>query len=638
MRKFFVLMLMMFMMMAPIANAYFLYEEPSGLIIAQPGLNTSTTASKSSIYGAGTWDEPIYMNGVEIETTEHGFFAEYVNLVVGANVFTITQGDDVKTVTITRTSSSSSGSSTSTNYLANVSYYSTAKYGVVASENGTHRQLPDGDQNLLNALAVGTTVEVLGEYGDYYCLGDTTFIYKSTMDVYSGEMPVNPVESVTVTPLNAENCTEVNLKIDSSPYYEVEYEDDKIVLTLWYANGSEALVYQDNPVFSSINVANNGTDNKVVYEFILKDDAALNGHYVEFKTNGDDNYMIFGVKNLPYLNGSLAGATVVLDAGHGGSDPGALGAAGAWGLTEAQINLVITNYAKDYLESKGATVISLRTDDTYYTLQSRLVSILDAKPDLSISIHTNSNATSLDYSSISGFNTYYTYEVGNDAKTLITKAVTNYMDMAYNAPILSNLALTRQECTSAILIEHGYMSNPEDYELMLTSEYQIAMGEAIGMAVEDYLLAVGLNGESPYEIWTFEEAIATDPNNLDITVFVDGELVIFDVQPEIVNDSTMVPLRATFEALDAVVNWDNDAKSITATSGDVKIYMEIDSDVMEISSISGEFAAVESTLLSPPIVVDGRTLVPIRAISESFDCTVDWESDTRRVKISTVED
>lgn len=638
MRKFFVLIMMVMFMMPAVANAYFLYEEPSGLIIAQPGISSSTTASKSSIYGAGTWDEPIYMNGVEIETTEHGFFAEYVDLAIGSNEFVITQGDDSVTVTITRTSSSSSSSSTSTDYLANVSYYSTAKYGVVASENGTHRQLPDGDQNLLNALAVGTTVEVLGEYGDYYCLGDTTFVYKSIMDVYSGEMPVNAVESVTVTPLNDENCTEVNFKIDSNTYYEVEYEDGKIVLTLWYASGSAVPVYQDNPVFSSINIVSNSAENKVVYEFILKETAALNGHYVEFKTSGNDNYMIFGVKNLPYLNGSLEGATVVLDAGHGGSDPGALGAAGSWGLTEAQINLVITNYAKDYLLAQGATVISLRSDDTYYSLQSRLVSILEAKPDLAISIHTNSNATSLDYSSISGFNTYYTYEVGNDAKTLITKAVTNYMGLDYNAPILSNLALTRQEATSAILIEHGYMSNPDDYELMLTSDYQIAMGEAIGMAVEDYLLAVGLSGESPYEVSTFEEAIATDPNNLDITVFVDGELVIYDVQPEVVNDSTMVPLRATFEALNAVVNWDNDAKSITATSGDVMIYMEIDSDVMVISSISGASDAVESTLLSPPIVVDGRTLVPIRAISESFDCTVDWESDTRRVKITTIED
>ncbi len=108
---------------------------------------------------------------------------------------------------------------------------------------------------------------------------------------------------------------------------------------------------------------------------------------------------------------------------------------------------------------------------------------------------------------------------------------------------------------------------------------------------------------------------------------VGGTDTTLDVPPQIINDRTMVPLRAIFEALGAQVDWNGDTRTITGTKGDTTITMQIDNLTMTKNG-------AESALDTPPQIVNDRTLVPVRAIAESFDCTVDWNGDTRTVTIT----
>ena len=112
----------------------------------------------------------------------------------------------------------------------------------------------------------------------------------------------------------------------------------------------------------------------------------------------------------------------------------------------------------------------------------------------------------------------------------------------------------------------------------------------------------------------------------NIKVTVGGERVIFDVQPQLINDRTMVPLRAIFEALDATVSWDDATQVIKAMKGNTLIRLEIDDNTMWVNS-------KKVTLDVPATLVDGRTLVPVRAISEAFDLKVDWIEATNTVKV-----
>ena len=621
------------------AQAYMLYENPQHIIITIPANNYKTSSDKVSILGACDWTKPLYMNGQQIDYTEHGFFTVYVSLQSGENQFTFSQGEQTRTITINRSGSSSGGGSGSSFNWDRVTFYDNPRWGTVKSNNITHRTQADSSQKLLNALAKGTTSRIIGEYGDYYCLADRTFIYKDNVTLIDAAdvAVINQISSVTVTPRTEQNCTEINFKAERSALYKAEIDKNQVRFTLYDTANACQPVYTDNPLFSDIQV--NPGDGSVQYIFTIKNNTLVNGHYVEFR----DGYIVLGLKQPPLLSGApndapnkdLTGAVILLDAGHGGTDGGANGPPSTAGPQEKNINLVITNYAKAYLENRGATVIMTRTDDTEISLAARVSQILEHKPDLSISIHSNSNAETADYGSIRGLRSYYTYSCAQDAANFITQRVSQYTGMNQATPQVSNLALTRIENTPAILIENAFVSNPDDYEMMIQSEYQQRFGEAVGRAAAEYILSIAQSASSNYAVTTMSQAVTSDPANRPITVYLDGQPLQFDVQPLIQNDTTLVPLRAIFEALNANVNWHNETKDLTANKEDISIYLALDSAELQITE-SGQTRTV--TLATPAAVVDGRVLVPLRAVSESFGCSVSWESAERAVVIRTFED
>ena len=122
-----------------------------------------------------------------------------------------------------------------------------------------------------------------------------------------------------------------------------------------------------------------------------------------------------------------------------------------------------------------------------------------------------------------------------------------------------------------------------------------------------------------------------------ITVLLDGEAISFDVQPQIINSRTMVPMRAIFTALGAQVEWVEEHRLIIAAKDTSIIAMMIDSPVMHIGDLeTNEQKTIE--LDSPPVIVDSRTLVPVRAISDALGVAVDWDADTRTVILGEVID
>lgn len=122
-----------------------------------------------------------------------------------------------------------------------------------------------------------------------------------------------------------------------------------------------------------------------------------------------------------------------------------------------------------------------------------------------------------------------------------------------------------------------------------------------------------------------------DKNNIAvksdvISVFVNDEKVDFDVNPMLINNRTMVPVRAIFEALGATVTWDNNTQTAKGVLGDVIVEITIGS-----ANLLKNGVAIE--LDSPAVIVSGRTLVPVRAIAESYDCDVTWYGETQVVEI-----
>jgi len=117
------------------------------------------------------------------------------------------------------------------------------------------------------------------------------------------------------------------------------------------------------------------------------------------------------------------------------------------------------------------------------------------------------------------------------------------------------------------------------------------------------------------------------PDASKINVVINGYVKGFDVDPQIINSRTMVPMRAIFEEFGANVGWDESTATATATLDDIIVKITRDSATAYINDNA-------DTLDSPAVIVDGRFLVPLRFVSESFGAKVGWAVETQTAVIT----
>ncbi len=113
-----------------------------------------------------------------------------------------------------------------------------------------------------------------------------------------------------------------------------------------------------------------------------------------------------------------------------------------------------------------------------------------------------------------------------------------------------------------------------------------------------------------------------------VRVFVDGDPVTFDQPPIVVGSRVLIPLRGVFEQMGATVEWDAASRTVLAARGTTLVELRIGSRIAKVNERP-------VTLDVPPMIVRGRTLVPLRFISESLGATVDYRAESRTVLIYT---
>lgn len=119
-----------------------------------------------------------------------------------------------------------------------------------------------------------------------------------------------------------------------------------------------------------------------------------------------------------------------------------------------------------------------------------------------------------------------------------------------------------------------------------------------------------------------------------VTVIMDGEEVDSDVPAMIIDDRTMLPFRAILEKFGADVDWNAEYEIITAIKAETILMMRIDKPIMvKTNLVDGVTEQIELDVV--PQIVDDRSLVPVRAVSEALDAQVDWDAETRTVTIDS---
>lgn len=241
---------------------------------------------------------------------------------------------------------------------------------------------------------------------------------------------------------------------------------------------------------------------KIFYGIFL---ALLIGAFVFFFTNSSDkepdSTEEFFTESVTEDTPSVTYPVIVLDAGHGGMDPGKVGVNN---VLEKDINLSIVLKLKELLEEKGFTIYLTRDSDKLLSsanstaqkkedMIARTKMVTEINPFFTISIHQNSFPDA----SVSGPQVFY-YKDSTESATMaqiIQDIMNQQLEPAKNREPQANAnyyLLTRIP-TPTVIVECGFLSNPTEADLLSQEEYQNRVAHAVYLGILAYYEAVTSN-------------------------------------------------------------------------------------------------------------------------------------------------
>lgn len=179
---------------------------------------------------------------------------------------------------------------------------------------------------------------------------------------------------------------------------------------------------------------------------------------------------------LPKCNGKRG---VVIDAGHGGSDYGAIRA----GINEKDINLDVARRVQSILLNKGINVAMTRSTDDFVSLQDRTTFTTSASPDIFVSIHVNSSSKQ----EIAGIETHYYHPESLDLAQTVHASLISFIKTCDRGLFKSKFYVINHTCVPAILVEIGFISNDSERVELVTEQRKQQTAKAIADGIIKYL-------------------------------------------------------------------------------------------------------------------------------------------------------
>jgi N-acetylmuramoyl-L-alanine amidase len=176
---------------------------------------------------------------------------------------------------------------------------------------------------------------------------------------------------------------------------------------------------------------------------------------------------------------------VVLDAGHGGKDPGASSISGR---TEKEFNLAVSLKVQERLQGDpNIQLVLTRDGDTYPELVERSSMANSLNANVFVSIHANSVTKSATSALINGYETYYTKADSKELATVMHKYLVEATGFKDNGIKVKSLHVTRETKMPAVLLEAGYLSNAENEAALFSEETQNRIADGIVSGLREYL-------------------------------------------------------------------------------------------------------------------------------------------------------
>ncbi|MFZ0477029.1 MAG: N-acetylmuramoyl-L-alanine amidase, partial [Halobacillus sp.] len=177
---------------------------------------------------------------------------------------------------------------------------------------------------------------------------------------------------------------------------------------------------------------------------------------------------------------NLNGKTIIIDAGHGGRDPGSIGFTG---ILEKDLTLQTADALKHQLQSQGANVILTRKKDEYLALAVRNYHSLNSQADAFISLHFNSAPVNI---SANGISSYYYHFKDKHLAALIQQEMVHETRLTDRGVRLGNFHVLRENNKPAVLLELGFLSNKSEEGVVTSPSYHTTVGQGIARGLVRY--------------------------------------------------------------------------------------------------------------------------------------------------------
>lgn len=183
------------------------------------------------------------------------------------------------------------------------------------------------------------------------------------------------------------------------------------------------------------------------------------------------------VKNVNAIatTNELEGKTIVVDPGHGGTDPGASGN----GIIEKNLILDVGLLAKIKLQSAGATVVMTRDTDVFIPLEGRVEKAHEVNANAFVSIHANANPNSSPHGTETYWNSTYTSIESKELAEKIQKHLIKNLKTKDRGVKQAGFKVIKTSTMPSVLVELGFISNPTEAAKMKTDQFKEASANAI---------------------------------------------------------------------------------------------------------------------------------------------------------------
>ncbi len=457
----------------------------------------NTTVNDSSLFLMGTSDPAadLTLNGAAVARYgTQGVWGVLVTLSEGANAFSLQNGGTALTYT--------------------VQYEKPAAVKVTPAADGTPGTEAVGKKvRITDAIA-----SALSDYGDSSSIRETlyqgaTAEITKVVTYTSGAKITHAYQLATGDYIRAASCevadaadaafTGCTVNTDEAsrstqllftggtPAVYHSWEGSTLTLTFLSASYTGTAPAADGAFLTGSTVENG--DGRFTLTLTFSADEPLYGWAVNY--NAADNTTSIWLKRAPHLSADaaapLAGVTVLLDPGHGGSADGAMGSGGTAAPEEKELNLSAAYAAKYRLEQLGATVLLTREGDTNPSLGDRVTEMNTLHPDFFISIHHNSVELTADVNQSTGTEAYWFYSSGEAFAGNLVDSVASAAGRKARGTDYGYYYVTRSNICPATLLELGFVTNPAEYEACADPDTLWAEGSAIATAVYRTVAANG---------------------------------------------------------------------------------------------------------------------------------------------------